>query len=211
MKPCIVIALILVGLPRAIAEEAKFTSSLSKGDLAAAGISELTPAQRARLNALVEDYKSGAITSARRATDDALAAKKAAEAKAALAEKKAEAARIEAAAAEAKRLEAKRIETAKVAGGQGLLAKTRAALQPAKAADVAAIESSIPGKFRGWESRQVFTLANGQRWQIANSESYYSPVTENPKVVIVPAALAGYWMRFPTLGREVRVNFLGEN
>jgi hypothetical protein len=73
----------------------------------------------------------------------------------------------------------------------------------------APIESTIPGKFRGWAPRQIFTLANGDRFQVANNDSYYTPTIENPKVLILPAPLAGFWLRFPDLGTQVRVNLLG--
>ena len=211
MKRCIVIGLILACWLRAApAEVEPFTSTLSQADLAAVGLAGLTPAQRARLNALVEDYKRGTITSARHAAAEALAAQQAAEAQTARADKRAEAARLEAVKAEARRVDAVKIETNKSADGSSNLTKAKESLKPAASSENLAIESSILGSFRGWEPRQVFTLANGQHWQVANRESYYSPVVENPKVVIVPAAIAGYWMRFPTLGAEVRVNLVSE-
>src|SRR5476649_654950 len=105
MKRLIVAAMIFATLFRvARADEGKFTSTISPEDLAAIGLAGLTPAQLARLNALVEDYKSGALATARRAADDALAAKQAAEAQAARSEAKAVAARADAAKAEAARV-----------------------------------------------------------------------------------------------------------
>jgi hypothetical protein len=70
-------------------------------------------------------------------------------------------------------------------------------------------ESTIVGKFRGWEPKQVITLANGERWRVANADSYYTPVVEYPKVVVIPASMGGYWMEFPELKVRVRVNPLG--
>ena len=211
MKRCIIIGLVLACWLRAApAEGENFTATLSPADLAALGLAGLTPAQRARLNALVEDYKRGTVTSARRAAADALAAQQAAEAQTARAEKKAEAARLDAAKAEARRVEATKVETGKSTDGSSILTKARGLLKPAEAVETVMIESSIPGTFRGWESRQIFTLANGRRVQVENNQRYYSPAVDNPKVVIVPAAIAGYWMRFPTLGAEVRVNLVSE-
>jgi hypothetical protein len=69
----------------------------------------------------------------------------------------------------------------------------------------AAITSTLPGKFRGWAPRQVFTLANGESWQVANNDSYYNPTVENPRVEIRPSTFSGYWLRFPDLDIEVRV------
>ena len=77
-------------------------------------------------------------------------------------------------------------------------------------AEVVEVESSIPGRFRGWGPHAIFTLANGQRWQVANNESYYTPAIENPKIQIVPAAIAGCWRRIPAFDTQVRVDFLSE-
>jgi hypothetical protein len=83
--------------------------------------------------------------------------------------------------------------------------------KPRTRTEAVAIESSIAGSFSGWAPRQIFVLANGQHWQVANNDSYYSPVVENPKVEIVPAAFSGYWLRFPTLDIQVRVKPLDDN
>ena len=205
MKRLIVAGMILAILRAAWAGEETFTSSVSPDDLTATGLAGLTPAQLARLNTLVEAYKSGALATARRAANDALAAKQAAEAQAARSELKAEAARQDAAKAEAARA-----ETARAVPGPGAPSPRKGLLKPATQAETVPVESSIPGKFQGWEPRQVFTLANGQRWQVANNESYYTPVIENPKVQIVPAAIAGHWLRFPDLGTQVRATLLGD-
>jgi hypothetical protein len=78
-------------------------------------------------------------------------------------------------------------------------------------AKAAPVESSLPGKFSGWGPRQIFVLANGQRWQVANGGSYYTPVVENPRVQIVPSAFSGHWLRFPDLDVQVRVTSLDDN
>ena len=230
MKWLIVAGLMLAVLRFAGAAEENFTSSVSPDDLTATGLAGLTPAQLARLNALVDAYKSGALANARRAAVEALAAKQAAEAQAARAEMKAEVVRQDAARAETARIETAKAEAVKADAARAEAAKAEAAkaekarampapgaplpkkglLKPTTQAETLAVESSIPGKFRGWEPRQVFTLANGQRWQVANTESYYTPVIENPKVQIVPAAIAGYWLRFPDLGTQVRATLLGD-
>jgi len=72
------------------------------------------------------------------------------------------------------------------------------------------METTIPGKFHGWEASHVFVLANGQRCQVANKDSYFSPTVENVRVQLVPASMAGYWLRFPDLDTQVRVNLIGE-
>jgi hypothetical protein len=201
MKRIIVAGLIVASLLGvAHAAEEKFTSIVSPQDFAAAGLAGLTPEQLARLNTLVENYKSGALAAARRAADDALAAKQAAEARAVASEAKAEAAR-----ADATKAQAATAEATKSASTPGILAKAKVMLMPGTQVEIASIDSTIAGKFHGWEPGQIFTLANGQRWQVANKDHYYSPVVENPKVQVTPAALGGYWLLFPDLDIQVRV------
>jgi len=207
MKRLLLASLIMAVVVRGAAgADEKFSSVVSPADLSAAGLAGLTPAQLEKLNALVENYKSGALIAARRAAEEAVAAKQAAEVQAARAEAKAEAARADAAKAEVARAAA----VAKPAAGSSILAKARGLLKPEPKEEVTAIESSIPGKFRGWGPHQIITLANGQSWQVSNNDSYYTPVIENPKVQIMPAALAGFWLRIPELDAQVRVNLVGE-
>lgn len=213
MKRLIFSGLILAALVGvAGAQEGKFSTSLSPEELTAAGIAGLSPAQYARLNALVEAYKNGALATARRTAADALAAKQAAEAQAARSEAVAAAARADAAKSEAARAAAVKTETAKSSSTPGILDRARSLLKASGGkAEVPAIESSIPGKFRGWEPRQIFTLANGQRYQVAESQGYYCPGVDNPRVQVVPATFAGFWLRFPDLDTQARVEFLGDN
>jgi hypothetical protein len=184
MKSRILAGLVFSALACGVrADEEKFSATLSPADLAAAGLAGITPAQLARLDELVERYKTGAPTAAPRA-----------------AEPKPEAAAVPP------------VRPGPAAGGSAT-ASVPASVppKPGARAGVVPIESSIAGSFRGWAPRQVFVLANGQRWQVANNESYYSPVIENPKVEIVPAAFSGYWMRFPGLDVQVRVKPLNDN
>jgi plastocyanin len=147
--------------------------------------------ERMRLDALVEAYKSGALATARREAEAAAAARIAAETRATQAERAVEQAKAE--TKQAKKAEA------------GFLAKAKVMLTPGTEVEYLAVESRIRGKFTGWEGRQIFTLENGQRWQLANPESYYTPEMEGPKVLITPAALGGFWLSFPELRKKLRV------
>lgn len=89
-------------------------------------------------------------------------------------------------------------------------AEAKAARAEAKVALVgpaadAVIESRIAGDFVGWEGRTVFVLENGQRWQVANSGSYYAPKRTAPKVKLTPAAMGGHWMAIEGVGTRVKV------
>ncbi|HVS53245.1 MAG TPA: hypothetical protein VHD62_12890 [Opitutaceae bacterium] len=197
MRPTIAALLFsMLGFAAAAAAESGFTSSISAADLAAAGLSGLSAEQRARLDALVENYKTRAATPTAPST--------AASAPVSTAAPRAAAAPTPAPTSAAE-LAATR--------GPNFLERAKARLKAAAAApsaEPAPIESTIPGKFRGWEPRQIFTLANGDRFQVANNDSYYTPAIENPKVLILPATIAGFWLRFPDLGTQVRVNLLGD-
>ena len=182
------VVLMLAGLGSAWAAEKSFTSSLSPDELAAAGLSSLTPEQRTRLNALVESYKNGAAPAVAPASPPSASAARP----------------VSPAARSPKPREAK------PAASGGVIAQMKGWMKRSAAEPPPVVESTIAGKFRGWDSRQVFTLANGERWRVANAETYYTPAVENPRVFIVPATTGGYWMRFPDLKIQVRVQPLIE-
>jgi hypothetical protein len=71
---------------------------------------------------------------------------------------------------------------------------------------VSAIESTIPGKFEGWEPNQQFTLANGQVWKIADGSSAFF-VGNDLKVRIEKGSFSAHFMKiegssqYPTVRR----------
>jgi hypothetical protein len=168
----------------------KFSQTVRPEEFAAAGLAKLSPDERARLDALVEAYKTGALAMARREAE-------AAEARATKAERAMEAAKAE--AKQTKKAEA------------GFLAKAKVMLTPGTEVEYLAVESRIEGSFTGWEGRAILKLENGQQWQLANAESYYTPAMAGPKVVITPAALGGFWMSIPEIRKKVRVKPLSGN
>jgi nucleoid-associated protein YgaU len=199
-------------LPGMWAAEESFSQAVRAEDFSAAGLAKLSPAELARLDALVRDYKSGALLAARReaaaaerarAAAEARAAKAAAEAQAAQAAAEARAAQL-AAAAEAAKQAAAKAEAKKSEGG--LLARAKALLPAGTEVEYAAVESRIVGEFTGWEARTVFTLENGQRWQVANrDEGYFCPPIKNPAVKITPGALNSFWLVIEGVKPRVKV------
>jgi hypothetical protein len=175
------------------ADDGKFTSTLSAADLAATGVGDLSPAQRARLDELAEAYRNGALAAAPASVAPVTPAAPASSA---------------APAAEAP---PSPVPTAAQPPAKGFLARLKLPHRAAAAPKPAPMESTVPGRFRGWSPAQIFVLANGQRWQVANGDSYYSPVVENPRVQILPSAFGGHWLRFPDLDVQVRVSPLGDN
>src|SRR5262245_26514357 len=147
----------------ASAAEESFSKAVTPADYSAAGLEKLSPAELARLDALVRDFKSGALEVARREAAAAAAARATAEARATKAEAKAHAAesvaKARAAESEAK---ARAVESEAKKSDKGVLAKAKVMLTPGTQVEYATVESRIVGDFRGWEGRTLFTLENGQ-------------------------------------------------
>lgn len=137
MKRLILAGLIGVAalMAKAQAQE-KFSQAVRPEEFAAAGLAKLSPDERARLDALVESYKTGALAAARREAEAAAAARVAAEARATKAERAAEEAKAE--AKQTKKAEA------------GFLAKAKVMLTPGTEVEYLAVESRIEGSFTGW-------------------------------------------------------------
>lgn len=171
------------------AAEESFSKAVRSEDFSAAGLGKLSPDEIARLDALVLDFKSGALARARREAA-------AAESRAAQAE--ARAAKAVAASAEPE----KRSEP-------GLLAKAKVMLAPGTQIEYSTVESRIAGEFRGWEGRTLFTLENGQRWQVASSDTYTTSTIMNPAVKIVPGMLGSFWMTVEGVRTRVKVALVG--
>ena len=188
-----------------------FSTAVRPGDFSAAGLGKLSAEELARLDALVRDFKSGALLAAKREAAAADAARVAAEEKAA----KAEVAKSE---AEAKsRVATQRAEAAsaaptdssvkKIAGG--IVAKAKVLLAPGTEVEYAETDSRIAGNFTGWSGKSILTLENGQRWQIVNGGEYVTPPLASPKVKVTPASLGGFWMTIEGVNQRVRVSPLG--
>ena len=69
------------------------------------------------------------------------------------------------------------------------------------------IESSIPGRFRGWSAGDTIVLANGQRWQI-NDDSQGVVAVSDPKVKIRRGALGAFYMEIAGSNRSPKVRRL---
>jgi hypothetical protein len=69
---------------------------------------------------------------------------------------------------------------------------------------LAAIESTIPGRFEGWGPNTLIRLANGQVWQVADDSTGMNFV-ENPKVRIRRGALGAFYLEIEGTNRSPRV------
>jgi len=73
--------------------------------------------------------------------------------------------------------------------------------------DLAEIESSIVGDFRGWTPNEKVRLENGQVWQIADGSSAYLG-SRSPKVKIRRGLLGAYFLEFEGIKLSPRVRRL---
>lgn len=57
------------------------------------------------------------------------------------------------------------------------------------------IESTLPGRHQNFQGRPIYTLANGQKWAVAEATNYFAvrPL-QDPAVKIEPGAIGSFWM-----------------
>jgi len=86
---------------------------------------------------------------------------------------------------------------------------SRVVVAPGTKVEYSAMESRIVGDFSGWEARTIFTLENGDRWQVANADRYFVRAIANPKVTITPSGIGGFWLQVEGADQRVRVRKVG--
>ena len=74
----------------------------------------------------------------------------------------------------------------------------------AKADQIEAIESHIPGNFDGWESNQKITLANGQVWQVVD-DSNGVVMGKNLKAKVARGAIGALYLEIEGSRKSPRV------
>lgn len=208
-------ALVATGISRAgAAADEKFSTSVPAGEFSAAGLAKLSPEELARLDALVRDFKSGALAKAQReaaaaakaqADAEAKTARVEAEAKAAQADAEAKAARVEAGMRAAEAQAQARAAAPAKAPAENAPAKGKVTVEPGTQVEFSTVESRIVGTFTGWEPRTVFTLENGQRWRNMSNASYVTSPLQAPTVKIVPGVLGSFWLTVEGVKQRVKV------
>ncbi len=209
MKKCIMTLGLLILAVMAKADTG-FLKTLPAEDFATAGLQKLTPEELARLEALVQRYKTGEVAEVRQQAEAQVSAsQQEAEKKIVAAETKARDAEAKANEAEMKAREAKTKAAAAPAKKQpgwftALITLNRASEKPEKEEP---LESRLAGDFDGWNGRSIFSLENGTRWVQQNkTDTYvYSPVVHSPRVKIKPAAIRGFWLEIEGVNLQVRV------
>lgn len=169
------------------AESDRFTTQLSEADFTGAGLGKLTPTERARLDALVKAYESRELAGVRTAAARAEAERAAVEAKVAAAG-------------------SSTVPTAEKAKTSWL---RRITLNPGTTVEYETVETELVGPFSGWRSGTVFTLGNGQKWQVVAGE-YPSPTDLRPRrVKISPGMLGSFFLQIDGVNPRAKVRFVG--
>lgn len=168
-----------------IAQE--FTATLTPEERREAGLEKLSPAELARLQALVERYKAGEVAFVKQA-----------------AEQKVAAAEVRAQAAETKAAEAVAAEAKGPGWFKALLTLQSAGKKSADDGDDE-LQARMAGTLRSFEGRRSFTLEDGQVWTMIESGSYAGPALQNPAVTIRPGALGIFWLKVPEARLRVKV------
>ncbi len=182
------VGLALSGTVKA-ASASPFTSQLSSDDFSSAGLSKLTPAERARLDALVKAYESGELARARAA--------------AAAAQAGAERAANQATVAPSSLTPTQPPEKS----GAGWL--RRITLNPGTKVEYETVETELVGPFSGWHPGTVFTLNNGQRWKVVTGEYPCPPDPRPHRVKISPGMLGSFFLQIEGIRPRAKVTFVG--
>ena len=91
----------------------------------------------------------------------------------------------------------------------GFFARAKVMLKPGTEVEYEKAETRLEGQFRGWEKGTIFTLENGQRWQVQEG-SYTTPPEVGPhRVVIAPGVLGSFFLEIEGVRQRPKVKFVG--
>ena len=164
MKRLIIIAGLLAAGP--LWAVGDFLKTVTPEELAATGLDQLTPAQLARLEAVVQRYKSGEVAVVRQEAEQKVAA-----------------------------VEARTREGREAGTTEERRKNYWAFLFGEVDTKQFAIETTLPGEFSTFDGRPIFKLANGQQWRAIDPLNYYcrQPL-HDPPVTVKPGALGSFWL-----------------
>jgi hypothetical protein len=154
-----------------------FSQGLTPEEFKAAGLDKLSPAELAKLNALVNGQHTVEIAKIREETTVKVRAETTAQVKAEIA--------------------------AKPAQPESFLHRMKVVLTPGTDISYETIETQLVGKYRGFEPGTVLTLANGQKWRVVEG-SYWSPARDENKprkVKVSPGTLGSFFIEIEEGGR----------
>jgi hypothetical protein len=201
--------LLLLGvcLLAGIAHAEDFTAIMTAEDRAASGIDRLTPAELARLKAVVERYKSGEVAVIRQEAEQQVATvKQEAEQKVATVKQEAEQ-KIAVAEAKVQQAETARPAAEKPADKKPSWFGALVTLQKAgdKADNNDILEGRLAGKLKSFSGTRSFTLQDGQVWKMIEGGSYHGPELDSPVVRIMPGFMGTFWLQIREAPLRVKV------
>lgn len=174
-----------------------FTQIMTPEERKAAGLDKLTPAELARLQAVVERYKSGEVAVVKQEAQQQVAVvKQEAEQKVAQAEARVREVETRQPAAE------KPVEGKKPGWFGALVTLKKAGEKPDKAD---AMEVPLAGDLQSFRGRRRFELQDGQVWRMIEDGGYAGPVLKSPTVSITPGMFGVYWLQIREAALRVKV------
>jgi hypothetical protein len=204
MKKLLLLGLfVLAGMARA----EDFTAIMTPEDRAATGIDRLTPAELARLKAVVERYKSGEVAVVRQQAEQKVATvKEEAEQKVATVKQEAEQ-KIAVAEAKVQQVEAQRPAADKPAdkkpGWFSALVTLQKAGEKSDKNDI--LEGRLKGTLKSFRGTRSFELQDGQVWKMIEGDSYHGPELDSPAVRIMPGFMGTFWLQIREAALRVKV------
>lgn len=84
------------------------------------------------------------------------------------------------------------------------VSRERIGLRPAPP-PAESVNSRLPGEFRGWSGKTVFTLENGQVWQQVGTDQWSGVRLQNPEISIEPALMGSWRLRVKGYNSSTKV------
>jgi hypothetical protein len=191
MLPRLTLILALACSTAARADDS-FTKSLSPEDFQAAGLGKLTPDELARLDALIQGEKTGAVAKAKEETTQVVTEQ------------------VRKQVTEQVRQQVKAEDFTEAQKKPGIVDRLKVVLRPGTVVEYTTLDATIAPPFKGWQKGTILTLTNGQRWVVTDGDQYWAPKTYTPvRVHIVPGVLGSFFMEIENGGRP-RVKFLDD-
>ncbi|MDF9833367.1 hypothetical protein M2103_001591 [Ereboglobus sp. PH5-5] len=163
---------------------AGFSGGLSKADYEAAGLTKLSAAERAHLDALVRAHAAGACV----ANAETQAAAKP------IGDEPVAVVATDAATAKPKSPPKPNRQKVKVDPGTEIEYNT--------------MELELAGTFAGFEKGTVFTLSNGQRWKVVSGSYSCGPDPRVKKVRVKPGVLGSFFLEFERVKTQAKVKLV---
>jgi len=191
----LVLALVCVSQARA---DEDFTHKLTPAEFQSAGLSKLTPAELAQLDALIHAHEQGVVATATAQTAQQVTVKVTQQVTAQVT-----------ATVRAQTQAEDHKEEEKKAASVGFMDRLKVMLKPGTEVSYTTLDAHILPPFDGWDKGTVITLDNGQRWKVVdNSSDFRRKITAPLHVRIFPGSMEGAFFMEVDGGGRPKVKYL---